>query len=89
MVTFFFATGIYYIENAVQPENFRRITESFWWAVASLTGVGFEEIYPLNLGGKTFGTITSLVGVGVVAVPTGIISASFVEIINDESLKDD
>ena len=89
VMLFFSATGIYYIENAVQPENFKSITESFWWAVASLTGVGFEEIYPLTLGGKIFGTLISLVGVGVVAVPTGIISASFVEIINDESLKDD
>jgi voltage-gated potassium channel len=89
VMLFFSATGIYYIENAVQPENFKSITESFWWAVASLTGVGFEEIYPLTLGGKIFGTIISLVGVGVVAVPTGIISAAFVEIINDESLKDD
>lgn len=85
VMLFLSATGIYYIENAVQPENFKSITESFWWAVASLTGVGFEEIYPLTLGGKIFGTIISLVGVGVVAVPTGIISASFVEIINEEN----
>ena len=53
-----------------------------------LTGVGFEEIFPLTLGGKIFGTIISLVGVGVVAVPTGLISGSFVEIINDENLND-
>ena len=85
VMLFFSATGIYYIENEVQPENFTSITESFWWAVASLTGVGFEEIYPLTLGGKIFGTIISLVGVGVVAVPTGIISASFVELINEEN----
>jgi len=50
-----------------------------------LTGVGFKEIFPLTLGGKIFGTIISLVGVGVVAVPTGIISASFVEIIQNNN----
>lgn len=83
VMLFFSATGIYYLENPVQPENFTSIKESFWWAVASLTGVGFEEIFPVTLGGKIFGTIISLVGVGVVAVPTGIISASFVELINE------
>ena len=83
VMLFFSATGIYYLENPIQPENFSSIKDSFWWSVASLTGVGFEEIFPVTLGGKIFGTIISLVGVGVVAVPTGIISASFVEVINE------
>jgi voltage-gated potassium channel len=83
ILLFFSASGIYFIENEVQPKNFSSITSSFWWAVSSLTGVGFEEIYPITLGGKIFGSIISLVGVGVIAVPTGIISASFVEIINE------
>ena len=87
VMLFFSATGIYYLENPNQPEEFSSIIESFWWAVASLTGVGFEEIFPLTLGGKIFGTIISLVGVGVVAVPTGIISASFVQIIEEENNK--
>ena len=89
IVLFFSATGMYYLENPGQPETFSSIKDSFWWSVASLTGVGFEEIFPLTLGGKIFGTIISLVGVGVVAVPTGLISGSFVEIINDENLKND
>ena len=81
VMLFFSAAGIYYLENPVQPENFSSITESFWWAVASLTGVGFEQIFPITIGGKIFGTIISLIGVGVVAIPTGIISASFVQIV--------
>ena len=85
VMLFFSATGIYYLENPHQPQQFSSITESFWWAVSSLTGVGFKEIFPLTLGGKIFGTIISLVGVGVVAVPTGIISASFVEIIQNNN----
>lgn len=89
IVLFFSATGMYYLENPGQPESFSSIKDSFWWSVASLTGVGFEEIFPKTLGGKIFGTIISLVGVGVVAVPTGLISGSFVEIINDDNLKDD
>jgi voltage-gated potassium channel len=85
VLLFFSAAGIYFIEKEVQPENFRSIISSFWWAVASLTGVGFEEIYPITFGGKIFASIIALIGVGVVAVPTGIISASFVEIINEDN----
>ena len=81
---FFSATGIYYLENPHQPEIYSSIIESFWWAVASLTGVGFESVYPVTIGGKLFGTIISLIGIGIVAIPTGIISASFVEIINED-----
>jgi len=82
IMLFFSATGIYYLENPQQPEEFSSIINSFWWSVASLTGVYFKDIYPITLGGKIFGTIISLIGVGVVAVPTGIISASFVDVIN-------
>jgi|TARA_B110000238_G_scaffold162089_1_gene176294 voltage-gated potassium channel len=85
VMLFFSASGIYYLENPLQPDKFSSITESFWWAVSSLTGVGFEEIYPMTVWGKLFGTLISLIGVGVVAVPTGIISASFVQIIEEEN----
>lgn len=87
IMLFFSASGIYYLENPEQPEAFSSITESFWWAVSSLTGVGFEEIFPRTLGGKLFGTFISLIGIGVVAVPTGIISASFIETLEEEKKK--
>jgi voltage-gated potassium channel len=84
IMLFFSASGIYYLENPEQPEAFSSITESFWWAVSSLTGVGFEELFPKTIGGKLFGTFISLIGIGVVAIPTGIVSASFVEILEEE-----
>tara|TARA_R110002124_G_scaffold287186_1_gene471085 strand:- start:547 stop:1239 length:693 start_codon:yes stop_codon:yes gene_type:complete len=87
IMLFFSASGIYYLENPEQPKAFSSITESFWWAVSSLTGVGFEEIFPKTFGGKLFGTFISLIGIGVVAVPTGIVSASFVEILEEEKNK--
>ncbi len=83
IMLFFSASGMYFIEGEVQPETFHSIRASFWWSVASLTGAGFEEIYPITMGGKIFGTIISIIGIGVVAVPTGIISASFVELIDE------
>ena len=87
IMLFFSASGIYYLENPEQPDAFSSITESFWWSVSSLTGVGFEEIFPKTIGGKLFGTLISLVGIGVVAVPTGIVSASFVEVLKDQKSK--
>ena len=87
IMLFFSASGIYYLENPEQPQAFSSITESFWWAVSSLTGVGFEEIFPKTFVGKLFGTFISLIGIGVVAVPTGIVSASFVEILEEEKNK--
>jgi voltage-gated potassium channel len=87
IMLFFSASGIYYLENPEQSQAFSSITESFWWAVSSLTGVGFEEIFPKTFGGKLFGTFISLIGIGVIAVPTGIISASFVEVLEESKNK--
>ncbi|MGC6423191.1 MAG: ion transporter [Flavobacteriaceae bacterium] len=75
----FSASAIYFLENEAQPEKFSSITESIWWATVSLATVGYGDVYPITVGGKAFAAIISLVGIGVVAIPTGIISASFVE----------
>ena len=83
----FSASAIYYLENEAQPDKFSSITESVWWATISLATVGYGDVYPVTVGGKIFATIISLVGIGVVAIPTGVISASFVEEIYKERLK--
>jgi voltage-gated potassium channel len=75
----FSASAIYYLENAAQPVKFSSISESIWWATVSLATVGYGDVYPITVGGKIFASVISLVGIGVVAIPTGIISASFVE----------
>ena len=75
----FSASAIYYLENTAQPEKFSSISESIWWATVSLATVGYGDVYPITVGGKIFASIISLVGIGVVAIPTGVISASFVE----------
>ena len=80
----FSASAIYYLENEAQPDKFSSITESVWWATISLATVGYGDVYPITVGGKIFATIISLVGIGVVAIPTGVISASFVEEIYKE-----
>ena len=75
----FSASAIYYLEHEAQPEKFSSITESIWWATVSLATVGYGDVYPVTAGGKIFASIISLIGIGIVAIPTGIISASFVE----------
>jgi voltage-gated potassium channel len=79
LMILFSASAIYYLENEVQPEKFSSISESIWWATVSLATVGYGDVYPVTIGGKIFASLISLIGIGIVAIPTGIISASFVE----------
>ena len=73
------ATLMYYFENKVQPESFPNIIASLWWAVATLTTVGYGDIYPVTVTGKILASIIAMAGIGLVALPTGIISSGFVE----------
>ena len=75
----FSASAIYFLEHDAQPEVFSSITASVWWATVSLATVGYGDVIPITVWGKVFASVISLVGIGVVAIPTGIISASFVE----------
>lgn len=70
-------TGIYHFENKAQPEAFSSIFDSIWWAVATLTTVGYGDIYPITAGGKIFATLIVFLGLGLVTVPTALIASSF------------
>jgi len=74
------AVGIYYFENVAQPETFKSIFHSLWWAVATLTTVGYGEIYPITIGGKVFTFIVLMIGLGIVAVPTGLVSSALSQV---------
>lgn len=85
LVVFFLATvlllflsgaGIYFFENPAQPEQFSSVFSSLWWAVATLTTVGYGDIYPITAGGKIFTFVVLMIGLGIVAVPAGILSSS-------------
>jgi voltage-gated potassium channel len=73
------AVGIYYFENSVQPEAFKSIFHSLWWGVATLTTVGYGDIYPITVGGKIFTFIILMIGLSVVAVPAGLFSIALQE----------
>ncbi len=70
---------MYSLEHAAQPEVFDNAFSGLWWAVSTLLTVGYGDIYPITLAGRIFGIITTFLGVGMVAIPTGILSAGFVE----------
>ena len=70
---------LYYVEHDSQPEVFSSIPEAMWWGVATLTTVGYGDIYPITSLGKFFGAIISLLGIGLFAMPAGILSAGFIE----------
>ena len=69
--------GIYIIENDRQPDKFGSIPLSMWWAVVSLTTVGYGDVVPLTPLGKFFAGIVSLVGIGMMALPAGILASGF------------
>ncbi|MDD6154914.1 MAG: ion transporter [Eubacteriales bacterium] len=81
IVVLMFASSIcmYSAEHQVQPEVFRNAFSGLWWSVSALLTVGYGDIYPITPLGQTMAIIISFLGVGAVAIPTGIISAGFVE----------
>lgn len=70
---------MYSLEHEAQPEQFKNAFSGIWWSVSTLLTVGYGDIYPVTVAGKIMAIIISFLGVGMVAVPTGIISAGFVE----------
>jgi len=70
---------IYLAEHKAQPDKFSSIPAAMWWGVATLTTVGYGDVYPITALGKFFGSIIALLGVGIVALPAGIIASGFNE----------
>ncbi|MBO5622617.1 MAG: ion transporter, partial [Butyrivibrio sp.] len=70
---------MYSVEHDAQPDVFQNAFSGIWWSVSTLLTVGYGDIYPITIAGKALGIVISFLGVGMVAIPTGIISAGFVE----------
>lgn len=87
ILSFTAATGVYIFERAAQPEAFGSIPRSMWWALVTLTTVGYGDIVPITLGGKLFGALVMIAGVGIAAIPAGVFASSFVRLIRDHDRK--
>ncbi len=77
------AGGIYLLENDVQPEFFGSIPDSMWWAIVTLTTVGYGDVVPITPMGKILGGAIGLIGIGMIALPAGIMASGFAENIHD------
>lgn len=76
IVLYLAAVGIYHFEHESQPKEFASVFHSLWWAVATLTTVGYGDVYPVTLGGRLFTFIVLLAGLGVVSVPSGLFASA-------------
>ncbi len=70
---------MFYVENPSQPEVFSSIPASMWWGVATLTTVGYGDVYPVTTLGKILGACIAILGVGLFALPAGILAGGFAE----------
>lgn len=75
----FSSSLMYYVENEAQPGNFSSIPATMWWCIVTLTTVGYGDIYPVTPLGKCLGAVIAILGIGMFALPTGILASAFVE----------
>ena len=68
------SSGIYLVENHAQPEEFESIPKAMWWAVVTLTTVGYGDVTPITNAGKILGAVITILGVGLAALPAGILA---------------
>lgn len=73
----FASTGIYFVEHKAQPDAFGSVPQAMWWAVATLTTVGYGDVTPITIAGKLFGGLVMIFGLGMFALPIGIMATGF------------
>ena len=83
LMLLFSSTILYMIENQAQPEEFASIPHAAWWAVATLTTIGYGDVVPITPLGKVLGGIIALVGVGIFALPSAILASGFFQVLQE------
>jgi voltage-gated potassium channel len=76
ILIFITSAGIYSFENEAQPDVFKSVFHSAWWSIVTLTTVGYGDVYPITLGGKVFTFFVLIIGIGIIAVPAGLIGTA-------------
>ncbi|UOM34209.1 ion transporter [Acuticoccus sp. I52.16.1] len=79
IVLYLCATAIYHFEHDAQPEAFASIPHALWWAIVTLTTVGYGDVYPVTVGGRIFTGMVLILALGVIAVPTGLVATALSE----------
>jgi voltage-gated potassium channel len=86
-VVLFCSYAMYVLEHEIQPDKIRNILDAVWWGIGTIATVGYGDIIPVTFWGKVIASILTLFGVGLVAIPSAILSAGFVELQNDKKAK--
>lgn len=89
MLVYLAACGIHYFEKDVQPEKFGSIPDAMWWAIVTLTTIGYGDVFPVTTGGKIFTALVALVGIGLIAIPSGLLASILTEARVEEELQDE
>ncbi|MGE0500585.1 MAG: ion transporter [Rhizobiaceae bacterium] len=71
------STVLYVVEGPHQPDHFGSIPRAMWWSIATLTTVGYGDVFPVTPLGKIFAGVTAITGIGLIAMPTGILASAF------------
>ena len=84
-VLVFGATALHLIEGDLQPDKFGSIPRAMWWSVVTLTTIGYGDVYPITVLGKIFAAWVAVAGIGLIAMPTGILASAFSEAVRDDA----
>jgi voltage-gated potassium channel len=89
ILLYFAAIGIHHFESESQPETFGSVFHCLWWAVVTLTTVGYGDVYPITVGGKAFTFVMLMVSLGFISVPAGLVASALAKArqIEDDELR--
>jgi len=77
---------MYFVENEAQPDKFPSIPGTMWWCVITLTTVGYGDVFPVTIAGKLLTAVLAVLGIGLFALPTGILASGFAEELQSSKL---
>ena len=80
---------VFYAENGAQPDKFSSIPETMWWGIITLTTVGYGDVYPVTLAGRALAGVMAVLGIGLFALPAGILGSGFIEEIQQRPKRED
>ena len=80
LILLFMASSLmFFAENEAQPDKFSNIPQAMWWSIITLTTVGYGDVFPVTLGGRFLAGLIAIMGIGLFALPAGILGSGFVE----------